>query len=951
MTLTLRPYQQEALDSIKSFYDRGIKKQLLVLATGGGKTFCFSSIPSVIEDSLPMLVLAHREELLDQAKRSLEIAHPEFKIQIEQASRKVDTDCDVVVASVPTLGRKDSERIKKFQPNHFKTIIVDESHHASASTYRNILDYFQDYFLLGVTATPQRSDNVRLTDVFDEIVYYKTMPELIKEGWLSPVVGYRVKTSVDISSVQTNRGDYVESQLQAAVDIPARNDAIVDAYNDIVPHSKAIVFCAGVDHAYNVASSFKKSGISVATIVGETSSEQRHEIFAKFRTGEIKVITNANVLCLDTETEILTDQGWTKYNEMTYRHKVANWDDGNVHFVEPQEIVVRDRLSWENMYVLETRTRSIRVTGGHRMLYRTSTHSQWLKTAVENIADKSVQLPVCGNASPFTIEVPSEFPSFSSKKLKSLISSTAYNLRNRENYTWETSFKEASNRINSRYSLAYKNPSDLTLDECRFIGFWIGDGSVNDKLIRGGREYILSQSTSYPNIVNWIDSLLSRLGIDYIRRDKTTFKIPHIRWSIPRGTGRGSQKRKGIYHLEPYLNKSGTNLFWGFNRDQILALIEGFWYADGNHGQAISTPDSYLIHNTNKDLLDLLQSILVVRNLNASVLPGRFPVSPTHKQIYTLTVYDRQVHHMGSKPFHLIQKENLTWFPEKVWCVKTDTKNIITRRNGRVTVMGNTEGFDEPSVETIILARPTRSNLLYTQIVGRGTRLFEGKSKCTIIDIADTTRGKKPLGLPSLLGLPPDFDLQGKDLLDAADKYNDLLSQSPGKALQCLSVDDIELSYQQINLFMPPPPNEFVQKYSCLVWAEIAENEFHISMNENDSLRIYIDAIGRWTVDHYRRSSTGSKATTLGHPKDMKECFTRSDKWIMKNYNTTLIDANAAWRADAPTDKQVKILKKIGIQITPNMTKGLASQIISKYFESNPRPNWLKNKISSKNKW
>lgn len=558
MTLTLRPYQKEALEAIKTFYDNGVKRQLLVLATGGGKTFCFSSIPSVIQDSLPMLVLAHREELLDQAKRSLEFAHPDFKIQIEQADRKVDSDCDVVVASVATLGRKDSERIKKFSPHYFKTIIVDESHHASAPTYTNILDYFQDYFLLGVTATPQRSDSVRLTDVFDEIVYYKTMPDLIREGWLSPIVGYRVKTSVDISSVQTNRGDYVESQLQAAVDIPARNDAIVDAYNDIVPNTKAIVFCAGVAHAYNVAASFAKNGIASATIVGETPSEERREIFAKFRTGEIKVITNANVL---------------------------------------------------------------------------------------------------------------------------------------------------------------------------------------------------------------------------------------------------------------------------------------------------------------------------------------------------------------------------------------------------------TEGFDEPSVETIILARPTRSNLLYTQIVGRGTRLFEGKTHCTIIDIADTTKGKKPLGLPSLLGLPPDFDLKGKDLLESADKYNDLLAQSPGHALKCLSVDDIDISYKEINLFMPPPPNELVQKYSCLVWAEVGENEFHISVNPTDSLRIYIDAMGRWTVDHHRKSSATSKITTLGHPKDMKECFARSDKWIMKNYNTTLIDANAAWRTDAPTEKQAKILRRIGIQVTPEMTKGLASQIISKYFDSNPRPNWLKNKIASKNKW
>lgn len=553
MSFELRQYQKDALEAIKTSYENGITKQLIVIPTGGGKTVTFTSIPYIIPNSLPMLVLAHREELLDQAARTISSVHPEFKVQIEQANRRVDPDCDVVVASVPTLGRTNSDRINKFSKDYFKSIIIDECHHASSKTYTNILDYFENYFLLGVTATPQRSDNLRLTDIFDDIVYYKNMSDLINEGWLSRIVGYRVRTSVDISSVKTVRGDYSEGQLQKAIDIPARNDAIVAAYNDLVPGTKAIVFCAGIEHANNVALSFKKSNISTAVIIGSTSSEERKDIFTKFRNGTIKVVVNVGVL---------------------------------------------------------------------------------------------------------------------------------------------------------------------------------------------------------------------------------------------------------------------------------------------------------------------------------------------------------------------------------------------------------TEGFDEPSVETIILARPTRSNLLYTQIVGRGVRLFDGKPFCNIIDIADATIGKKPLGLPSLLGLPPDFDLEGNDLLEVAEKYEELLDKSPGQALNALTLNDIELAYKKIDLFMPPPVSEFVQKYSRFVWAETSENNFHLSINDNESLRIYIDTIGRWTVE-YRNRSSGKSPTILGYPKDMRESFSRSDKWVMKKYDTRLIDSTAPWRGDPPTDKQVKILRRIGVPLSKDINKGVASQIISKYFEENPRPQWLKNKLSN----
>ena len=241
-----------------------------------------------------------------------------------------------------------------------------------------------------------------------------------------------------------------------------------------------------------------------------------------------------------------------------------------------------------------------------------------------------------------------------------------------------------------------------------------------------------------------------------------------------------------------------------------------------------------------------------------------------------------------------------------------------------------TEGFDEPTVETIILARPTRSNLLYTRIVGRGTRLHESKDSCTVIDIADTTRGKKPLGLPSLLGLPAEFDLQGKDLVETAQQYKDLEEYCPGEAVRVLEPGDIELAYKRINLFMPPPPNEVIQQYSRFVWAEVAENDFYLAVDGHNSFRIFVDALGRWCSEHHFHIDGKKTVKILGYPEDMHDAFVRTDRWIVSRYETNLIDASAAWRSDGPTDAQKKLLKRIGIPVTSDMTKGTASQKIGR---------------------
>jgi ATP-dependent helicase IRC3 len=559
--IVLRPYQTEALEAVLSSEAKGINKQLIVLPTGAGKTVIFSHLPIIRKESTPMLVIAHRAELLHQAKNKIQQMNPDLIVEIEQA-QNIAGKVDVVVASVPTMGRANSDRIEKFPKDYFKTIIIDEAHHAAAPTYRRIVDYFQPNLILGVTATPQRSDSTRLIDVFQEIVYYKTIEDLIKQGWLTRLVGYRIKTETDLTEIEVSDGDFVQSQLQDAVNNPNRNASIVAAYQQICQERKTLVFAAGVQHAKDLALSFTKNSIVTEVILGETSDEERSTILQKFRNNEIKVLINVGVL---------------------------------------------------------------------------------------------------------------------------------------------------------------------------------------------------------------------------------------------------------------------------------------------------------------------------------------------------------------------------------------------------------TEGFDEPSVQAIILARPTKSTLLYTQVVGRGTRLDEGKDNCLIIDISDTTKGKKPIGLPTLLGLPPDFDLNGQDLVDVAEEYKALEYLSPTRAMQCLSSEDINLQYKQVNLFMPVPPNKVVLQYSKLIWSEISDNLYRLTINNHESLSIYQDTLGRWTVEYYDVDKKYKQI--LGYQNDMRQAFVSSDVWIQDNRSSALalLDSNAAWRADGPTPAQTKFLKSRGIAITPEMTKGFASQIISNIIENDPQEKkkaeqraYWKNKNSNK---
>jgi superfamily II DNA or RNA helicase len=298
----LRDYQSACHRAILDSYKDGIRRALVVLPTGTGKTVVFASLPQFFRMKHRMLVLAHREELLEQAREKFARVDPALLVGIEQASRRADPSAKVVVASVQTLGRRNSSRLRSFNPAEFKLIVVDEAHYAVAAGYRRVLDYFgvlqgpTDKLLLGFTATPVRGDKQGLDQVFEKIVFSRSMGEMIQAKWLCPIRGFRVLTDLDLSQIRTRMGDFALDELAHLVNEASRNRQIVRAYEKVVPGQKALVFCVNVAHSQEVAAEFCRVGIRAAPVWGEMPPEERAKMLAEFRSGALSVIVNCNVL-------------------------------------------------------------------------------------------------------------------------------------------------------------------------------------------------------------------------------------------------------------------------------------------------------------------------------------------------------------------------------------------------------------------------------------------------------------------------------------------------------------------------------------------------------------------------------------------------------------------------------------------------------------------------------
>jgi len=292
--LTLRPYQVEAIAAVERALDRGVWRQLLVLPTGTGKTACFSAL--IARRGGSALVLAHRDELLRQAAAKIAIADPTLALGVGfVAAARDDVSAPVVVGSVQTLARQ--SRLQRL-PRQFDTVIVDEAHHASARSYRRILAHLDPSpLILGVTATPQRSDGQLLGEVWEEIVYQRGIAEMIRAGYLADVRGVRVGLeSVDLDTVAQAGGDYQADALGEALEHAAAPQHVLAAYQAHAAGRTAVVFVPTVALAHRMASVFRAGGIPAEALDGTTRSEQRHAILERLQTGQTRVLANVAVL-------------------------------------------------------------------------------------------------------------------------------------------------------------------------------------------------------------------------------------------------------------------------------------------------------------------------------------------------------------------------------------------------------------------------------------------------------------------------------------------------------------------------------------------------------------------------------------------------------------------------------------------------------------------------------
>lgn len=287
----LRKYQEESKAAILKEWDQGTKKTLLVLPTGTGKTIVFSSvIEELVSRGERVLVLAHREELLQQAADKLQKSTG-LLCAVEKAENTAeDSWFRVTVGSVQTLMRE--KRQSRFEQDHYNTIIVDEAHHALSTSYSSVFNYFKDAKILGVTATPDRGDKRNLGEFFESLAYEYTLPQAIREGFLCKIKAQTIPLDISLKGVGSQAGDYKAGDLGDAL-APYLN-AIADEMIQHCRDRKTVVFLPLIATSQRMAELLNEKGLKTAEVNGESSD--RAQVLADFHNGKYQVLCNSMLL-------------------------------------------------------------------------------------------------------------------------------------------------------------------------------------------------------------------------------------------------------------------------------------------------------------------------------------------------------------------------------------------------------------------------------------------------------------------------------------------------------------------------------------------------------------------------------------------------------------------------------------------------------------------------------
>jgi DNA repair protein RadD len=286
-------FQRKAVADFEAAVARGKKRVAFVAPTGGGKTvIAAEAIRRAREQGQHVLVLAHRREIIAQTHKKL--SDQGIRAGIIQAGVDPRPLEPVQVASIGTLwSRAFLSDAMQLPPANL--LVIDECHHATARTYKKIIEAYPDAILLGLTATPCRGDGRGLGGIFEEMIETPQVAELIELGHL---VKSRVYAPVDpdLRGVDSRSGDYVEGQLADRMDQPKLVGDVVSHWHKFGERRKTVVFAVNVAHSIHLREEFCRSGVRAEHIDGSTPGDERDASLARLESGEIEVVTNCAVL-------------------------------------------------------------------------------------------------------------------------------------------------------------------------------------------------------------------------------------------------------------------------------------------------------------------------------------------------------------------------------------------------------------------------------------------------------------------------------------------------------------------------------------------------------------------------------------------------------------------------------------------------------------------------------
>ncbi|MER5174032.1 DUF3427 domain-containing protein [Thioclava kandeliae] len=280
------PIQIEALDALRRTRQTGHRAGLVVLATGLGKTW-LAAFDTIRAKAARILFVAHRDEILTQAMSAFRKVRPDACMGRYTGTEK-ETEAEILFASIQTLGRV--EHLRRFAPDHFDYIVVDEFHHAAARTYQNLIEHFTPRFLLGLTATPDRTDGGDLLELCGEnLVYQCDLFRGIDAGRLAPFHYFGVPDNIDYAQIPWRSGQFDPTELEAQLATQARAENALEQFRKRA-RGPAIGFCCSKHHADYMAQFFREAGLRAVAVHSGDASAPRASSLTQLGAGELDIL-------------------------------------------------------------------------------------------------------------------------------------------------------------------------------------------------------------------------------------------------------------------------------------------------------------------------------------------------------------------------------------------------------------------------------------------------------------------------------------------------------------------------------------------------------------------------------------------------------------------------------------------------------------------------------------